>query len=205
MTVLILDDHPSMLHILSSMVQELFPEMRVIEISDLKTATLSIIEKQPDFVITDIQIDSIKQMDLPKICWERKIPCMVFTGHANASILEIAIEYKVRSMVSKSASLDDLKEGIGALIQGRTFYCGVCSDILNVSNEEFDFIPPPIFTESEELVIKAQIEGKSTIQLSREIKKSKNTIRNQRMSLMEKNECSMEEVARRYLFWNTKG
>jgi hypothetical protein len=62
-----------------------------------------------------------------------------------------------------------------------------------------------LFTHAEEDVILGQIAGKSSIQLSIDTHKSKFTIRNQRMSLMEKNQCTMEEIARSYLYWHTSG
>jgi DNA-binding NarL/FixJ family response regulator len=61
------------------------------------------------------------------------------------------------------------------------------------------------FSHSELPVILGQIRGISTIDIAKELKKSKHTVRNQRTSLMLKNDCSMEEIARRYIYWFTEG
>jgi DNA-binding NarL/FixJ family response regulator len=108
-------------------------------------------------------------------------------------------------VVAKSSPIEELKTGLQSLINNQHYRCSVCNQLYDAKNRLSQDTPGVIFSPAEEFVILAQIEGKSTVQLSRETKKSKYTIRNQRMSLMEKNGCTMEEIARRYLFWHTSG
>ncbi|MCL9980313.1 MAG: hypothetical protein NBV77_02595 [Bacteroidia bacterium] len=205
MNLLILDDHPSVFLVLQSLLTELAPNIKLIHFIDCQSAQKSIECTPPDFVISDIQIDHIKQLNIPTLCNKMGIPCMIFSNYINFTILDLCKELRVKCIVSKSSSINDLKQGLNALISKDQFYCAVCSNLNKSRTYRSDTIPQVIFTYAEEYAIKAQIEGKSTVDLSKESKKSKFTIRNQRMTLMEKNQCTMEEIARRYLFWHTKG
>jgi DNA-binding NarL/FixJ family response regulator len=138
-------------------------------------------------------------------CKELKIPFMVFSGYMNSTILGHCDEYRARVVVTKSAPNEDLKLGIQNLLNDGFYRCSICSELGKVKSRVSEEIPRVLFTQAEEFVILAQIEGKTTLQLSEETRKSIYTIRNQRMKLMEKNGCTMEEIVRRYLFWHTKG
>jgi DNA-binding NarL/FixJ family response regulator len=205
MNLLILDDHPSVFLVLKSLLMELCPDIKLHYFSDVEQAIQSINTAPPECVISDIQVHHTKQLEVPKLCHEKSIPFMIFSGHINTTILNLCSEIKALCVVSKSASIPDLTEGLKALLSKKSYCCAVCSALKKSNTMTSDIIPPVLFTDSEEYVIKAQLEGKSTIELSNESKKSKFTIRNQRMSLMEKNQCTMEEIVRRYLFWHTKG
>ena len=187
------------------MLEEITPEIEIGHCADYIKALQSIRANSPDFVITDIQIGEHKQLDVLMDCFEKKIPSMVFSSYINSTILSHCEQYKARVVVAKSAPLEELKKGLQSLLNNHRFRCSVCNQLNDAKGRLTEDTPKVIFSPAEEFVILAQIEGKTTLQLSNETKKSKYTIRNQRMSLMEKNGCTMEEIARRYLFWHTSG
>lgn len=205
MKLLIVEDHPSVYQVLKIMLEEMTNEIEISHCSDYIEAIQSITENPPDFVITDIQIGEHKQLNVLMECFEKKTPSMVFSSFINSTILSHCEQYKARVVVAKSSPIEELKTGLQSLINNQRYRCSVCNQLYDAKNRLSQNTPGVIFSPAEEFVILAQIEGKSTVQLSEETKKSKYTIRNQRMSLMEKNGCTMEEIARRYLFWHTSG
>lgn len=205
MKLIVLEDHPGIAHLITLIVREISEKTEIEHFSQWKNALQAVNLNPPDFVITDIQIGDYKQLELLMACNERKIPCMVFSSYINPTILDLCSQYKAPVVVAKSSPMADFKKGVHHLITGRPYRCEVCNNILHSKRRISEETPRLLFTPAEEFVILAQIEGKSTIQLAKETNKSKYTIRNQRMKLMEKNECTMEEIVRRYLFWHTKG
>jgi DNA-binding NarL/FixJ family response regulator len=191
--------------LLSIIVREISDKTEIEYFTQWENALQAVNSIPPDFVITDIQIGDCKQLELLMACHERKIPCMVFSSYINHTILDFCSRYQASVVVAKSSPTEDLKKGVQQLMTGKTFQCEVCNNISHSKGCISEETPRVLFTPAEEIVIRAQIEGKSTIELSKETNKSKYTIRNQRMKLMEKNECTMEEIVRRYLFWHTNG
>lgn len=205
MKVYIIEDHPSVFQILKLILEEMGGHLEIVNFPEWTAAVKAIASSPPDFVITDIQIGDFKQLNTLTECYEKKIPCMVFSSYINSTILGQCERHKARVVVSKSSSIEELKIGLQSLIGHRWFQCSACQSLTDSKRRLSEEIPKVIFTPAEEFVILAQIEGKTTVELSKETKKSKYTLRNQRMKLMEKNGCTMEEIVRRYLFWHTKG
>lgn len=205
MRVLILDDHPALNSVIQSVVLKEKPDADIVLFLELQPALDFIEEKRPDFVITDIQINGVKQLKMAELCKGFGIPCMVYTSHLNISIYKGCLENEVLVFVSKSSVLNDLEIGVKRLFEGSDFRCTLTNKYLLRSDLENDVIPMVHFSHSELPVILGQIRGVSTIDIAKEMKKSKHTVRNQRTSLMLKNDCTMEEIARRYIYWFTEG
>jgi|694.fasta_scaffold23292_2 DNA-binding NarL/FixJ family response regulator len=205
MKLLILDNQPIMHLVFESLLKEVGYEGEQLFFNELGDALLAIDSQLPDFVITDIQIDQRKQLEVLSLCAERKIPYMVYTSHVNYYIIDFGRKHGMRCFVSKTAPIRDLIDGLRSLLNGQSYSCSMTMQFLDRQGAVDEQIPQVLFTHAEEDVILGQIAGKSSIQLSIDTHKSKFTIRNQRMSLMEKNQCTMEEIARRYLYWHTSG
>lgn len=202
--IVILDDHPSIIAILESTVNKINPNIQCISFLETKKAIAHCENDVPDFVISDIQIDELKTFDFCKYCSKAKIPFMVYTSFLNLTIYNTLKKLSCRSYVSKSTTLAELELGIKALIENKQFLCKHVVKYLNniLEQKEIPFIE---FTEVELPVILAQISGETTIELANRLNKSAATIRNQRINLAMRYGCTMEEIARRYLFWYTAG
>jgi DNA-binding NarL/FixJ family response regulator len=205
MKILIVEDHPSVALVLQNIIREIAENATIESHTNLSDGLANVRSGWPNLVISDIQIGNHKQLDILMECFEQKTPCMVFSSYINQTILGHCDEYRATVVVAKSSPITELKQGLEALITGHSYRCSACIALSKVHNPLSEDTPKVIFTHAEEFVILAQIAGKSTIQLAEETKKSKYTIRNQRMSLIEKNGCTMEEIVRRYLFWHTNG
>ncbi len=206
MRILILEDHPSILLVLQQIIKgEINPTIEIISFNDSDSAINFLKSNKTDAVISDIQINNTKQIDIIRECNIQKIPCMVFSSHINPTIIQHCESFNTNVIVSKSSTVEELKLGIRKLLAKEIYRCSLSNQVSQRKSRISEFTPKVDFSAAEEFVILAQIEGKSTIELSKETRKSKYTIRNQRMSLIEKNGCTMEEIVRRYLFWHTNG
>jgi len=202
MKILILEDHSIICHVIEKIIIDINPSIDIIYFDSWEHALKDIETNKPDFVITDIQIRSYKQTEILTACSNLKIPCMVYSSNINYTVMQYCHQLKISVIVSKLSSINNLRNGIIQLLQGNSYRCEISQETDDNHEKHQREIPKIIFSAAEENVIIAQMEGKSTIELSKESKKSKYTIRNQPMSLMLKNDCSMEEIIRRYIYWH---
>jgi len=200
----ILDDHPVIHVVMDLTIKKAFPESKCNFFIDSKEAIAYCSKNSVDFAISDIQIGESKRLDFANFCGEQKIPFMIYSSFLNISIYEGLAKLSCRAYVSKSSSIEDLELGIKALIGNEIHECAVVKKYLNNVSDQHE-IPFLEFTEVELPVILAQINGESTIDLAKRMNKSKATIRNQRINLALRYGCTMEEIARRYLYWYTTG
>lgn len=205
MRFLILEDHPAIQHVLEQTISKLFPKSELEIHSNIESALDSFKSNDFSYVVTDIQIGEKKDLELAQKCQEKNTPFLVYTSHLNRTIIEMCINLGCNSYVCKSSAVEELKEGLKAMVKGSKFNCSHTKQYIQDAKSRNDFIPEVHYTDAEYPIIMAQIKGETTIELSKRLNKSKSTIRNQRIHLMLKNDCSMEEIARRFLYWNTQG
>jgi DNA-binding NarL/FixJ family response regulator len=200
----ILDDHPGIHAVMELSIKKLFPESECHFFIDSKEAIAYCSKNSVDFAISDIQIGESKRLDFANFCGEQKIPFMIYSSFLNISIIEGLAKLSCRAYVSKSSGIPELKNGIKAVVSDSLFNCTIVEKYLSNASEQHE-IPFLEFTEVELPVILAQINGESTVDLAKRLNKSKTTIRNQRINLALRYGCTMEEIARRYLYWYTTG
>lgn len=205
MRFLILEDHPAIQLVLEQTITKLFPKSELEIHSSIESALDSFKSNDFNYVVTDIQIGDKKDLELAQKCQEKSTPFLVYTSHLNRTIIEMCINLGCHSYVCKSSNVEELKAGLKAMVKGSKFNCSHTKQYIQDAKSRNDFIPEVQYTDAEYPIIMAQINGESTIELSKRLNKSKSTIRNQRIHLMLKNDCSMEEIARRFLYWNTQG
>jgi DNA-binding NarL/FixJ family response regulator len=200
----ILDDHPGIHVVMELTIRRLFSKSKCRFFVDSKEAIAYCSKNTIDFAISDIQIGESKRLDFANFCGEQKIPFMIYSSYLNISIIEGLAKLSCRAYVSKSSGIPDLKRGIKAVVSDSLFNCTIVEKYLSNASEQHD-IPYLEFSKAELPVILAQINGESTVDLAKRLNKSKATIRNQRINLALRYGCSMEEIARRYLYWHTTG
>jgi len=205
MKFLVLEDHPAIHLVIRQTIEKLFNEVEIVSHQNSNEAIEEFDKDDFSFIITDIQIQDRKELALAKKCATKEIPFMVYTSHLNRTIIDTCFELGCKAYVCKTAPVEELGTGINSMVNGLKFYCDATKKYIENTETTSDIIPEISYTEAELPIILAQIKGESTIDLSRRLNKSKSTIRNQRIHLMLKNGCSMEEVARRYLYWHTQG
>ncbi len=202
MKIVILDDHQVIQEILGELVLMVCEKADLFYFTELLPAIQFISREKPNFVITDLQIADKKQLDVVRLCDSLKIPYMVYTGYVNGYIVNECDAYSCVSYVSKSSSKLELKTGIDSLFKRNVFRCSNVKKYMNRNPKLLDYIPEVYCTKSEEDVLNGIIEGETSEETANRLGKSIYTVRNQRISLMHKNECSIEEIIKRYLFWH---
>ena len=88
MKIIVLDDHPLILNSLQSEIHEIYPEAQVLLFNEINPTLYYIKKNVVDFVFCDLRIVSGKNLAVPNICYERKIPFMVFSSHTNKIIYD---------------------------------------------------------------------------------------------------------------------
>ena len=202
MKVLILDDHQIIYQALSELILIIDENISVFHCADVITAIDSIKNNRPNFVITDIQIGDSKQLAVMRLCHKLKIPFMVYTGFVNGYIVNECDSLNCNSYISKSSSTTELRLGIESLFKKSVYRCSIVKKYMNRSPSIVDYTPELNFTKNEEDIILGMINGESTEEIAKRLGKSVYTIRNQRINLMHKNNCSIEVVLKRYIYWN---
>lgn len=203
--LVLLDDHPGILELLKLRIHRIEPNSSVVTFSEVENALMHMRKNRPDFVITDLHIHVGKSLALPKYCFENGIPYMVYTSYLQYTLLKSLEDFNCRVFVSKSSSTMELEEGLFHLMQHLPYRCS--STGLKQNSPDFieDIIPQPIVTEAELKVLQLLVDGLTTAEISESLNLSKHTIKNHCTHLKVKNSCTLHELIRRYIYWQTNG
>jgi DNA-binding NarL/FixJ family response regulator len=152
-----------------------------------------------DRVVCDLQIKTCKSLDIPKYCSRFNIPFLVFSSHLNHTIIRQLEILNMLGYVSKASSIDELKDGLLCLIENKNYYCSIVeSEAFEIGKEE---IPKLTITPAERRVLKAMKTGKPIEELAQMLRLSITTIQNHKARISDRNNCKINEVLIRYLFW----
>jgi DNA-binding NarL/FixJ family response regulator len=203
--LVLLDDHPAILELLKARIQKIEPNSSVVTFTEVENCMQYISQNRPNFVITDLHIHVGKSLALPKYCFEHGIPFMVYTSYVQYTLLKSLEDLNCRVFVSKSSSIMELEEGIFHLIQNLPYRCSSAGTKRDLAEFIEDIIPQPIVTEAELKVLQLLVEGLTTAEISEALNLSKHTIKNHCTHLKVKNACTLHELIRRYIYWQTNG
>lgn len=202
MKIIVLDDHPLILNFLQSEIHEIYPEAQVLLFNEINPTLYYIKRNIVDFVICDLQIVSGKNLAVPNICHERKIPFMVFSSHTNKIIYDQLKKLKVVAYLSKAAQAIEIKNGLIALFNNREYFCSFTAYI---ANNDPSILPtdPVIATPKQTEILELLNAGLTQIEVSEKLGLSERTIYNHLAMARDKNDChTTAELLRRYKFWN---
>ncbi len=203
--VLILDDHPGILELLKIKIHRVDPNSNVLAFSDVESCMDYLRNFKPDYVVSDLHIQVGKSLALPKYCHEQGIPFMVYTSYLQHSVLKTLEEYGCQVFVNKAAQTSELDEGIFHLLNDLPYRCGITSANNSIPEFVSDHIPEPIMTEAEMRVFQLLVDGYTTTEIAAELRLSKHTVKNHCTHLKVKNQCTLHELIRRYIYWQTNG
>jgi DNA-binding NarL/FixJ family response regulator len=199
MKILFLDDHPTITAILSDLVKLIPIEMDIYQAHSVKSAFEILQSESIDRVVCDLQIKTCKSLDIPKYCSRFNIPFLVFSSHLNHTIIRQLEILNMLGYVSKASSIDELKDGLLCLIENKNYYCSIVeSEAFEIGKEE---IPKLTITPAERRVLKAMKTGKPIEELAQMLRLSITTIQNHKARISDRNNCKINEVLIRYLFW----
>lgn len=123
MDVLILEDHPLVLHGLESILQSSFPDVRLRAVSDLGEAMTDIQYTTYDLAIVDLCIRGKRSFDfLQSACTEQKgAKHLVFTSSIRRDYYEKALNCGADGYLVKECTPDDLVYAVKTVMKGRRY------------------------------------------------------------------------------------
>ena len=202
MTIVVLDDHPLILNFLQSEILEIHPEAQVLLFNEINPTVYYIKKNTVDFVICDLQIITGKNLTVPTICHQRKIPFMVFSSHTNKIIYDQLKKLKAVAYLSKAAQTVEIKNGLIALFNNREYFCSFTKCL---ANNDPNILPtdPVIATQKQTEILELLNSGLTQMEVSEKLYLSERTIYNHLAMARDKNDChTTAELLRRFKFWN---
>jgi len=109
---------------------------------------------------------------------------VVLTAHARASVIRDAMERGARAVISKSAPLRELREGIERVASGGFFYCSDTSRLLNEAVVHSD--QSLHLTDRQRQILRAVASGMSSKEIAASLDLSEKTVANHRARIMER-------------------
>ncbi len=201
MKIVVLDDHPLILNFLQSEIQQILPDAQVLLFLEINPTLYYIKKNMVDFVICDLQIVTGKSLAVPTICYERKIPFMVFSSHTNKNIYDQLKKLKVVAYLSKAAQAIEITNGLIALFNNRQYFCSFTESLANHDPSVLS-TDPIIATPKQTEILELLNSGFTQIEVSEKLSLSERTIYNHLAMARDKNDCqTTAELLRRYKFW----
>jgi DNA-binding NarL/FixJ family response regulator len=203
MRVLILDDHQAIQFFVKQQVLALMPSAEIVLCSHIDEAKEVVKTFDPqDFVICDLEINEGVNTTIPELCFNLKMPCMIYSSHVNKTLLSELSRYEVNCYVSKLSGIEDLKRGIMALVDGEKFHCSIVNSI-SASTVMFKEIQKLALTGGQKVVLEVLAKGFNRAEASKILNIKMTTLNNHIARARELNDCeNFEELLRRYRFWD---
>ena len=185
--VALVDDHPVLMEGLKTLLLNNLP----VSIAGCFVAGNSILsyleENEVDIVLLDIALPDIHGITLcQKI--KKKAPdtqVLIFSNHAERSIIMQAIQSGASGYLLKNTSLDELRAAIDAILNGGIAFSKEVSEIISRPTKN-ELEGPPQITRREKQIIKLLAEGKTSVRIAEELSVSPLTVDTHRRNLMQK-------------------
>lgn len=199
MNILVIEDQSLMLETILQTVKSVYPEASLYKSSNISEGKKLLNENPFDLVITDLDFDGEKRFAIAEEAQNQNVPCIIFSAHCNESFIERAKEFKVRSYVCK---LGDINEFRYALSNYRKISWWVCSVVQSkiFGPNHHDLVEPDL-RGAEEKIIQLMLLGKERSEIAKILKVKKSSVYNYINKMIQRNDCSLEQLIHRYLTW----
>lgn len=201
MKILLLDDHPFARNHLKQAVEYIVPDAEIHCFENTASAALALNESKYHYVICDLQIVTGKDLKIPEYCMTEQIPYMVFSSHCNHDLISVLNRLRVNSFVNKSSPVEELHEGIRALLARKNYTCSTNQNIANTQTDDKE-IPKLILTKTQSIVLSLLDKGYDQEQISEKLFITKRTVQNHLAIIRNNNGMtSTNDLLRSYRFW----
>jgi len=199
MKVLITEDHPIVVKMLSNLIVEIYPDAIIKTATNTEDAAVLVKAYDLDLVISDLDFNGEKRFSIVELAKEYGIRCIVFSGHYNMAFIKKAAASGAIGFISKLGNLDDLKY---ALLNYKTIENYICSYCQNqnkpvVSNE----IISPDITAIEEIILSNLLVQKPRKEIAKELKITSDSLNTYINRMTAKNDCNLLVLIHRYIVW----
>lgn len=199
MKVLITEDHPIVVKMLSNLVLEIYPYAIIKSATNTEDAAILIKGYEFDLVISDLDFNGEKRFSIVELAKEYGIRCIIFSGHYNIAFIKKATTFGVVGFISKLGNLDDLKY---ALLNYKTIENYVCSYCINQNKpKESNEILSPDITAIEEIILSNLLVQKPRKEIAKELKITSDSLNTYINRMTAKNDCNLLVLIHRYIVW----
>lgn len=199
--ILLVEDHSVVQQSVSELIHSVYPDA-VIDIRPGTRAALASLRCQSyTLVVSDLGFDGQIRFEIPEYCREKRIPCMVLTGHATCEFIRRALAQKVVAYMLKTSPLNIIRQGLTHQDAEHPFLCPASEEILQKSDIG-DYFSTPLLNSQEETTLQLTIEGRSLHEIAELMGKSFHTVRAYRRDMLKKNNCTLPTLIKRYLAYH---
>ena len=193
--IVLVDDHASVREMLAC-VLGVERDLQITGHADCGVAALRMCETQrPDLMLLDLnmpQLNGVEVLRRVRLHFP-KIRVLVYSGTSNQSLIIEALRARPNGFVSKTESLQTLRDGIHAVIAGGSYFSGFVSGLLFESGSIRRNPNSIALSPRENEVLQLIAEGRSTKEISAQLNVACKTIEHHREHLMAK--LNIHEVA----------
>lgn len=189
LTIAIVDDHPIVIEGLQKLLTTEFKGSEILEFSsgDEFISCLKETKVVIDIVLLDITLPGKKGTDL---CAEIKylkpsIRVLAFSNHDQRSIIMQMLQNGASGYLLKNASSTELVQGIREALQGQIVFSKEVRDVIAQSNGKTSATVRPL-TKREKEILRMISQGKTSIEIGKELFVSPLTVETHRRNLMQK-------------------
>jgi DNA-binding NarL/FixJ family response regulator len=109
MRVLITEDQPILIEMLSNVILEVYPNTNIKSAREISTAIQLIESFEFDIILADLDFNGEKRFSIVEFAKNANIKCIIFTGHYNKAFIDKAQDIGVVAFISKMGNIDELK------------------------------------------------------------------------------------------------
>lgn len=189
--LLLADDHPLIRQGLRATLADQGFQV-VAEAEDGPTAVELTLEHRPDVVVMDVGMPGLDGIEATRrILSERPgARVVVLTSQDDEQMRAAALDAGALGYVVKSAPTDEIAEAVRAVVRGDTFLAGQSSrgPATPTIDRHFSTNRPsdPVLTRREQEVLQMFANGRSTVEVARELSISQKTVKNHLTSIYQK-------------------
>jgi DNA-binding NarL/FixJ family response regulator len=190
--VVVVDDHEIMREGIGILLHKCGDIELVGQAGDGRTAVALVQKLRPDLVIMDIGMPKLNGIDATRqmIQLLPDIKVMALSAHADNHIVSQMIGVGARGYMHKESAFSEMREGITAILDGKTFLCSRISKV--VFSDYINLVTNPDSLETDGLslrereVLQLVAEGYTSKEIAKMLKLSSKTVETHREHIMNK-------------------
>jgi DNA-binding NarL/FixJ family response regulator len=190
--IVLVDDHPIVLHGLRSVLQSV-EDFEIVGEALSSAAGLELVKQQhPDLLVLDVVLPGIDGLELARQVQSaaRDTRIVIFSLHASDVYVRTALSRGASAYVLKNSDASELVHAIREVMAGRRYLSKVLTEravdaYLHAANETLAY-PIEMLTTRESQVIQLVAAGKSNVDIAQQLGISPRTVETHRSNVMRK-------------------
>lgn len=194
MTILFVDDQlifrKSFTHLLKTII---VPAPNCIEAENGNVAIQKLQSTPVDMVFLDINMPDMNGIETCKVLCTTypALPIIVLTSHDNSSLILQLHQMGIRSFLTKTVELEELKKAVELVMKGERYFPKEIESILNNAIEEEKINSQKIhLTPQEKFLLKLLVQGKTSKEIAHEMNITLKSVSTYRERLLQKTQTA---------------